>query len=777
MICRSRCIRIWTGWKSKEVFGINVTGGKMRKRPLCLAAVLLLGIQVILTGWFGFADDLKLSGLENHAEEGDTLTVQGTVSRREEKPEYQVYYLTENQIRLKEQIIEESKILVYIKREGSQNQQSNIKQKIAVGNKIRICGEVSFFQEAVNPGNFDQKFYYQKKGIHAMVWAEEAEVFDPSEDIVREGLAVIRSRWKKLFVDVLGEYYGNSMSAIMLGDKSELDAEVSELFSKSGIGHLLAISGLHMSFLGIGVYQALRKLGLGFLPSGGTGILFLVLYTLMIGSGVSSTRALVMFIVRIGADMSGRDYDMPTSMSLAAAAIVLCQPLYLLDAGFLLSFGAILGITVINPVLEDLRILPKFFCAGISIHLTLLPVLLYYYFELPTYSILLNLLVVPLMSGVLGIGIIGSVLWRLWEPAGAAVLQVSKGILWLYEQSGDFSLKLPFGRLVLGQPGRVWIAVYYGILFGGCILLSQYRKHSDGSRMHSAFLVRSAVRAGIVALSVLFCLLCRHGHGKPGELQVVMLDVGQGDGLYIRTPSGRHYFVDGGSTDVKNVGKYRIEPFLKSQGVGVLDFVFISHGDADHLNGVQEMLMRQKYGVRIDTLVLPTEAVLDEALKHLAATAWENGTDVVTIRKGQKIADAGMTVTCLAPSDEYGGEIGNASSMILDLQYQAFDMLFTGDVEGEGETILTEDGGRKQYDVLKTAHHGSKNSTSEEFLEQVMPGIALISAGRENRYGHPHEETMERLEKCGARIFNTQDCGAIRLKSNGETISIETFLP
>lgn len=764
----------------------------MRKRPLCLIAILFLGIQAVLTGGFQIAEDFKPSNLETYTEEGDSLTVQGRISRREEKPEYQVYDLTDNQIRLNEQIIEESKVLVYIKREESQNQQ------LAVGNTIRVQGKVSFFQEAVNPGNFDQKFYYQKQGIHAVVWADAVESLDSSEDAVRENLTVLRYQWKKLLVKCLGEYYGNSMSAILLGDKSELDEEVSELFSQSGIGHLLAISGLHMSFLGIGVYRLLRKCGRGFLTSGGIGILFLVLYTLMIGNGVSSMRALVMFIVRIGADMSGRDYDLPTSLALAAAVIAARQPLYLLDAGFLLSFGAIAGIAVINPVLEEFGVLPKFFCAGVSIQLALLPVLLYYYFELPTYSVLLNLLVVPLMSGVLGIGIFGSVISVVWEPLGSAALQICKAILWLYEWAGRVTLKLPFARLVLGRPGKVWMVIYYGMLFGGCLLAFRYKKqkeknvgnsenmqnqngrkrgveHSSGKHACVNANVRIMMRTCILFLPVLFCLFCWRGHGKTGELQVVLLDVGQGDSLYIRTPSGRHYLVDGGSTDVKKVGKYRIEPFLKSQGVSALDYVFVSHGDADHMNGIQELLENQRYGVRIDTLVLPTESVLDEALKELAVIAWENGTEVVTIQAGQKIDDAEMRITCLAPSESYTGEIGNASSMILDLQYKAFDMLFTGDVEGEGESMLTESGSLRKYDVLKTAHHGSKNSTSEAFLEQTMPKAALISAGRDNRYGHPHEETIKRLEDCGSQIFSTQDCGAVRLKSDGEKIFIERF--
>ena len=763
----------------------------MMKRPLCLAAVLLIGLQAVLVGGFRMAKDLKPSPLELTAEEGRIISLAGTVSRREEKPKYQVYYLTDNQVRMEDQIIKESKILVYIKREESQVTQNKAKEEdqhnqgIAVGNRIYLTGEVRFFQEASNPGNFDQKFYYQKQGIHASVWAKSAEIVNPEVRRIREGLTVFRCRWKELLISCLGEYYGNSMAAILLGDKSELDGELKELYQKSGIGHILAISGLHMSFIGTGFYKLMRRSGFSFWTAGIAGILFLLLYTLMIGCGVSSLRALVMFLVRIGADMSGRTYDMPTSLSVAAAVIVLWQPLYLMDAGFLLSFGAILGMVLVYPVLEESHAVPGPFCAGLSIHLMLLPVMLYYYFEFPLYSLLLNVLVIPLMSIVLGAGIAGSAAAVLWQWGGGGILQVCKGILWVYEKTCSLSMELPFARIVTGQPGKIWMAVYYILLFGGCFLGMKYGGHDpekNGSRK-----LRQAprptkrcktgmVRLAMVFLTVSFCMICYGSHGKQGELRVTMLDVGQGDGLYIRSASGRHYLVDGGSTDISKVGKYRIEPFLKSQGVSALDYVFISHGDADHTNGVQELLENQLLGIRIKTLVLPDEHVLDEALLELAGKAAGYGTKVVTIREGDQLTEHGMRLICAAPAADYGGETGNASSMVLALKYGEFDMLFTGDVEGPGEKALAESELLEVCDVLKVAHHGSKNSSTDAFLNRAEPKFGLISAGRDNRYGHPHQETLERLEHMGCRVYSTQTYGAVTVKTDGKEIRIQRYL-
>ena len=173
--------------------------------------------------------------------------------------------------------------------------------------------------------------------------------------------AKLRRNWKRLLVSQMGARHGNSMSAILLGEKSELDAQMKALYQKSGIGHILAISGLHMSFIGIGLYRILRKIGIPFLPAGLIGITFLLLYTCMIGSGVSSQRALVMFAVRVGADMSGRDYDLPTSLAFAAAVIVFCQPLYLFDAGFFIIVRCASRHRSCGTGVEDL-----FGCPGIS---------------------------------------------------------------------------------------------------------------------------------------------------------------------------------------------------------------------------------------------------------------------------------------------------------------------------------------------------------------------------------------------------------------------------
>ena len=765
----------------------------MRKWPLCLAAVCFLVIQMILAGGFGLAKDSRPSPLELCAGENDPVTVTGTVCRREQTENYQVYYLTDNQVRTDQQIIKESKLLVYVKQENAnQNKNSNFfsadsekkqsnnsdeeRKQIKTGNRILITGTVSFFEHATNPGNFDRKFYYQKQGIHALIWAENIQQEDDSCWFFREKLAELRQTCAEKLKTSLGEKYGGGMCAVLLGDKSSLDEEMKELYQKSGIGHILAISGLHMSFLGIGVYRMLRKAGFGFGISGGMGIVFLIFYTCMTGGSISAVRALIMFIIRIGADITGRTYDMATSLSVAAAVIALIQPLYLLDAGFWLSFGAVFAVAVISPALEKSRILPTRICAGASIQAVLLPFLLYWYFEIPPYSMILNLLVLPLMPFVLISGIIGIIFSAPVSVLGSLFLQVCRYILMFYEKASAFTMELPYGRIVTGRPTVVLIIIYYIFLFLICGLAAG--KKADAQKEEKKQLYKCSRKMFAAVLCVLplcFCLFTGLSYRKKGEIRITMIDVGQGDRLYIRGPEGKNYLMDGGSTDEADVGKYRLEPFLKSQGVKTLDYVFVTHGDEDHINGIRELLENQKLGICIRTLVVPPVEIPDEKLWELAVLASENGTRVATIQKDQKISEGKMEWKCLGPPIDYDGEPGNAASLVMSLQYEEFDMLFTGDVEAEGEELLVKNSiSADDYDVLKVAHHGSRNSTSEAFLAWASPEIALISAGKGNRYGHPHEETLERLDSVKCKIFVTSECGAVSIRSDGKKLLIET---
>ena len=760
-----------------------------------MACLLFLAVQAVRVFGLKSAADLQPSALERAASEGTRLTLAGTVDRIEEKEKVTAVFLKDNTVSVRGQHVNESKLLVYI--------EQNSTAEIKTGNIIQVSGEVSPFDPARNPGNFDQKAYYQRQGIHVLVWADDFTVLSSEADRVKEFLSALRSRWKTFLTGHLGEYYGNTMSAVLLGDKNGLDDEMKKLYQKNGIGHLLAISGLHMSFIGMGIYGILRKAGLSFIPAGIMGSVVLGLYTLMIGAGVSSLRALVMFLMRIGADMTGRDYDLPTSLSLAAAAVCAWQPLYLADAGFLLSFGAILGICLFSPVFSEMFTgekqknsrngdvslreklrravlgLAESLSSSMAVSLMLLGPTLYFYFEIPPYSVFLNILVIPVMPLAMGAGLAGLLLCPVSEPAGAAVLQVCRGVLWFYDRACTAAGNLPGSRIVTGQPALSWLFIYYSMLFllaAGFFRLMEVRRR-EGERFRRRKLIRGT-GAVLLLFGGIMTAACRAGHAGKNEVRVTVLDVGQGDGIHVRGPSGINYFIDGGSSDVSSVGIYRIEPYLLSRAVDCLDYVFVTHGDLDHYSGIMELMEDQELGVRIRTLVLPPEEYRDERLRELGRTAAVNGIRVAEIAAGQSLEEKNgrFSIACLAPETGAGIQPGNEASLVLELRFGAFGMLLTGDVEAEGEEALLKSGRLGQCQILKAAHHGSKNSGSEAFLEKVRPAVAIISAGVGNRYGHPHRETLERLSEAGCSVCSTQVSGAVTVVSDGNSIRLGGFL-
>lgn len=725
----------------------------MRKRILCLVCLALTGVIALLYSMDKerFFSRLRPSVCERVLEEGQQVYISGQVYKKTKKEETMTLYLENIRIQgnQKEPAAGE-RLLVY------QKLSNQINLRIPeIGQQVLVTGTIGFFQESPNPGNFNQKFYYQKQNIHAVLWEADVIRIGGKTSVLREELWKIRTETAEFIRKYMGDEQGGVLCAMLLGETAFTGAELKEVYQKSGIGHLLAISGLHVSFVGLGIYRILRKIGvpMGTAAPAGGGILWV--YVMMTGGSVSAVRALIMFLVRMGAQLTGREYDGLSALSLAAIVVLGRNPLMLFDAGFLLSFGAVLGIYGAAPfyegMWEPIRI-------PLAIQSTILPAMLYYYYECSLYSVLWNLAVIPLASGVLGTGIAGVLAQILPGAAGDVLsrvfLTVSGGILWFYEAGGRVLLELPGARWVTGQPEMWQILIYYVLIAGGVRLIRKERK----------------VIGSFAALSAVAVLTVSGNAGN--QLEVTMLDVGQGDCFFLQGPEGQNWLIDGGSSTVSQVGKYRIEPFLKSQGVGSLDYVWVSHGDEDHIGGIREMLERQKVGVKLHHLVLPPEAVWDSALAELAQTSKSHGTSVLTIEKGQKFQEGAITLTCLWPdgeTEEAGN--GNENSMVLSLTYGEFDMLFTGDLENEPENevaeLLTN-----TYEVLKVGHHGSKNGTGEALLEAVRPTAAFCSAGKKNRYGHPHAETLERLAKWGVSLYNTKDRSAVKLCTDGKKYCI-----
>ena len=725
----------------------------MRNRPLCSVCLMVFLIFSIgmTAGGSRFFRELVPPEMKKQA--GKEVQITGQVYQIEVRESYQILYLILSK--------KTARILVY----------DDAKQSVQIGNKVNVKGELSLFEEARNPGNFDQKFYYEKQKIGAFLWAEALRVTDRESNPLKQGLYELRQKWKRILIDAAGEEDGGALAAILLGEKQGMDREIRELYQVNGIAHVLAISGLHLSFLGVGVYHLLRRITGSYTVGGLAGVLFLSAYILMIGMTVSAFRAMVMFLFRIGADLSGRHYDSPTALAAAAVTVCMWRPLSLYDSGFWLSFGALIAIIFILPIFKNLP--AQSLWASVSVNLFLLPILMYSFYEVPIYGVFLNLIVIPLLSVLMAAGLIGTMISLFWEHAGEAIFLCCRIIFRVYEHSCEAALRLPFARVVTGQQDIWKILFYYVFLFAAVLLLRKKEENKGEKRSRKKRVVLSVLLVGTGMTILLFTAQVKD------KITITMLDVGQGDGLVIRGPEGKTYFMDGGSSDVKKVGEYRIEPYLLSQGIGSLDYVFASHGDQDHISGIRELVQRQKTGVTIKRLVLPTQTVWDDALKELAEMAEKEGIPVFTMEKGQCLTEGKLSLTCIQPGKGEMEETGNSASLVLALRYGDFDMLFTGDVEGEGEKRLVDhlqgEYSECVWDVLKTAHHGSGNSTTEEFLKTAAPQYAFISAGKNNSYGHPHKETLERLKDAGAIVYSTQEEGAVTIVVSEREFTISGF--
>lgn len=757
----------------------------MKKRPLvifCLVSLFLQLIRVLCVS--EYADEL--SAVEKAAECSDQTVVTGEVCEIEEKETSMAVVLKNCAVSFYPDG-KDIRVLVYLKVEKG-------KQKIRHGNIIEVSGTPKIFEQAANPGNFDQRNYYKKQKIEFMIFADHMVIRSKNINASADFLYGFKSRWKQILTDNLGEYYGGIMSAVLLGDKNSLDREVQKLYRKCGIGHILAVSGLHMSFLGMGIYRLLRRIGAGFIISGSSGIIVLLLYLFMIGPGVSSSRAFLMFLIHMGADMTGRDYDLPTSLFLSALILCLIQPLYILDAAFLLSFGAILGMFFLSPVIcgclrtdcvkwRPVKRTLENMGTSLAVTIFLMGPVLYFYYEIPLYSVCLNMAVIPLLPAVMVAGTAGSALYTLWPAAGRAILKICRQILNLYDEVCTFAGNLPFSRIVTGKPSLLLIMIYYFILSVICILYfiakntdeESYICFNTEKRRKILLQMKRCAGGFMIVAAAGMVFVCRAVYKTEENLIVTVLDVGQGDSVHI-SAGNINCLVDGGSTTVEESGLYRIEPYLLSSAVDSLEYVIATHGDEDHISGIRDLLENQKFGVKIKNLIVPKPELWDRNLAGLTEIAESAGTRVISAEPGSRLSFGegrdNSTLICIAPDSAVISEPGNEASLVFILEYRGFRMLLPGDLEGKAEEQLINSGDLRECDVLKVAHHGSQNSSSEKFLELVCPKIAIISCGKNNMYGHPHKETLEKLESTHCSIYNTASDGTVRIITDGDQIQI-----
>lgn len=743
----------------------------------------------------------------------------------------------------------------------------------SIGSRVRIIGSFSLYTEATNIGQFDARNYYAARKIYGQV-KKAALVYTEPPNIIGRGkecLWQLRRHLTETFLEVYGEENGALLVAMLLGERTFLSEETQSLYKAAGALHVIAISGLHISLLGLGLYRLLRRIFDAQAAAAVISVLCMAVYVFLVGSPPSAVRAFIMFAMGLLARHWKRTLDTPTALSLSAAVILLGNPFYIGQSSFLLSFLAILAISVFQPALKEclalinpyhfpisrlldarqvrrLRFLSSRKALGLwhldshqvqglqhfgsyqsrdlclldssqvrrlrllnscktrvlqhldsrqvskrchellkkagnglqssfSVWLVTLPVQLFFFSEVSLFGIFFNLLIIPLMGVILLLGITGLFLKEIFhlfaflpssiltdlERMVTNVCRYAESIfLAIIKAGGGLADRLPFTMWTPGKPAYGKMLLAFGLLLLFCLLgnLSE-----NGRTLPKKFW---KYRLGIL-LGVILLLAKYPAH----NLQVTFLDVGQGDGICMELPDGKVYLMDGGSSDVSKVGNYRLVPFLKAKGIRKIDAIFLSHGDADHINGIAELLKEKQ--IAITCLCLPAGTEQEE-FAEITDLAQARNISVRTIQAGDFWENNRTRFWCLNPIDAM--ESGNAASMVLYMEYQDFSMLLTGDLEGEGEknvAALLQANAITDVSVLKVAHHGSKNSTKEKFLQQCSPTVAVVSCGERNTYGHPHKETLERLSDAGTTVYRTDCGGAIQITVTGNCMKVTEY--
>ena len=736
----------------------------------------------------------------------------------------------------------------------------NIYIDTKIGNKINIEGYINKNQKPMNIGQFDSETYYRSLGETGTINATNILIIDDKYDLLRQNIYETREIIINQIFKIFNKRNAGLFTAMLVGDKSYIEKDQKDLFNENGIAHILAISGLHLSILGLCLFELLRK-KLSFKTSAIIVSTFILLYAIFIDASITTLRAVVMLYLRFMAIGLGRSYDSKNVLFLTAIVFIIFRPYIIFNSGFQFSYVAVYALNlnykyefkhfvilrnkllrIVDPnemmSIKKIHVVPQV----IVLTLFLLPITIYNYFEYPVYSVLLNLIVIPLMTFVLIFGILGLMVSFINIIFGRLLIGIVHFIFVFYEWLCNFINQLPYHSIRTGRPSLSSIILFYIILFVVHYVLNVYlycRTHSsvenivsnkiaegaDSIRQKVGAFIRQKVvtfirpkvgavsdrpyrelqynksiveafirpkvgakacRARInyihifiasiilISLSILYMTF----HYING-LNIEMLYIGQGDSLIIRN-NDVTITIDGGSTTSKSNGKYILEPNMFAKAIDKIDIAFITHSDADHTNCIEYLLSESD--IDIGTLVLPIFAKTEAKYDRLKTLCDNKNVPIQFMKQYDDIKiDKDLSFVCLSPSEKYKEAKTNVNeqSLVLKMNYKGKTALFTGDIGKEIEEKLCLDkniSNLLKSDIYKVAHHGSKNSNTEIFIDKVSPEYAIVSYGIGNRYGHPNGKVIERLEDRNIKTLKTGESGEIDININNDKIDFETYV-
>lgn len=670
---------------------------------------------------------------------------------------------------------------------------------LAPGDRVTFPARLKPLRNFNNPGGFDYRRHMAFKGIHGSTWVK-------LEKLQSIGIAT-QSPVNRIIHDLrqqLGQMIdkaGNGdavdekavLKALVFGDRSGIHGGLRDRFNRAGVGHLLAISGLHVGIVAAVAFRCLLWLFSFFPPllwrgwgqywAAASTMLVVLTYGVLAGMTPSTQRAVIMVTVFLAALILGRTHDILNTLAVAAMIILVIFPPALFSISFQLSFAAVLvivyGIEKIGPAVEQSgsmgsrfgRWLLGFFLVSVLAIAGTTPIVLYHFNQTSLVGIAANLFLVPLVGFVaVPLGLVSAVVGVIFEPVATPLFWLCLKILQLALMGLDFFSGLPFAATKTVTPSPLEIALYF--LAGWAVL------NLRNAKLAPWMLATAMVLA---AGDGLYWSYQRFWHM---DLKVTAVDVGQGAATLMELPGGRVILYDGGGFSdnrLFDMGQRVVAPMLWRRKIATVDTLVLSHPNADHLNGL--IFIARYFNVR--ELWTNGDVNTTNGYRQLMAVCREKKIVVRQLDAATGKTDIGpVTLTVLHPpakslssSKVINQEYRNNASLVIQATFGETAFLLTGDIMQRAERFMVQQaGGDLASTVLFSPHHGSRTSNSSALIAAVNPDVVVISAGAGNRFGFPHPEVIDRFRTAGCRILNTASRGAISMRSDGKMVHIHSLM-
>ena len=642
--------------------------------------------------------------------------------------------------------------------------------QLRAGRRIAFPATLRAPTAYLNPGasNNDRQLTWRGVALVGSVKSDRLiEITGPGTSL-EEALASIRASVRRAVASSVAPWSPRSgavVSAILIGDRTGLDDDVERRLQEAGTYHVIAISGGNIAILAAVSIFLLRLCRIGRRASPLLVMMTLIAYASVVAGGSSVMRATLMAAIYLAAQFFDHRTRPLNAALLTAAILFLIKPLELVDAGFALTFGATLGILVgmskaadVLPASRWLRAPAGLLIASACAEVALLPVGAFVFSRITFAGLVVNFAAIPLMAVVQVAGMAAvSLTWIAPDAAQAAGWIAHVAVEGLIGSAAVVEL-LPWLARRLAPPSPWVIAVYYA----GLIALAW----GASSRVAIAALIASGF--WIVAAPVIPTKSVQ-------PLRITFLDVGQGDAAIVQFPDRRTLSIDAGglAAGAFDIGGRVVSPAFWALGVRRLDYMSVTHGDADHIGGAASVFRDFTPFEVWEGVPVPPHAPTSElrAMADRAGTAWR------TLQTADRVGFGSVAVVVHhPPRPEWERQrVRNDDSEVIEILYGGVSFVFTGDIGRETETVIAPSFGRVPIRILKVPHHGSATSSSQHFVDALQPDIAVISAGRGNPFGHPVPSVLERYRNIGAAIYRTDHDGAVSVETDGETVRVTTF--